>query len=72
MVPVMAMADSMNVVSPIDGTVMRNRYDYEAHMKKHNVRPSSEFEGVKREEPKVNTESIRAAASVAYDKIVGN
>ena len=72
MVPVMAMADSMHVVSPIDGTVMRNRYDYESHMKKHNVRPTSEFEGVKREEPKVSTESIRQAATQAYDKLVGN
>ncbi len=71
MVPCMAIADGgMHVVSPIDGTVMRCKDDYENHMKKHNVRPTSEFEGCKPVEKKVDTESIRAAASAAYDKLV--
>lgn len=70
MVPVMAMADSMHVTSPIDGTIMRNRYDYESHMKKHNVRPTAEFEGQKRTETKVDKKLIAEAASAAYDKLV--
>lgn len=71
MVPIMAIADGgMHVVSPIDGTVMRSKSDYESHMKKHNVRPSSEFEGHKPTEHKIDKESIRAAASAAYDALV--
>ena len=71
MVPCMGIADgSMHVVSPIDGTVMRCKDDYESHMKKHNVRPTSEFEGCKPVEKKIDKNAIREAASAAYDKLV--
>lgn len=72
MLPVMAISETMNVVSPIDGSVLRSRYDYQAHMKKHNVMPMSEVEGHKPTQPKTDMEGIREAASAAYDKLVGN
>jgi hypothetical protein len=72
MVPCMAISESMHVVSPIDGAVLRCKSDYEAHMKKHNVRPSSEFEGVKKEEKGLDKEKLREAASRAYDALMPN
>ena len=71
MVPCMAIAESMNVVSPIDGTVLRSKSDYDAHCKKHKVLPASEFEGTKAPEKKSNKEEIAKAVSMAYDKIIG-
>lgn len=70
MLPCMAISETMNIVSPIDGAVLRSKSDYEAHMKKHNVRPSSEFDGVKKEEKKVDKALIREAASRAYDALM--
>ena len=70
MVPVMPIAESMNVVSPIDGSVLRSKSDYDAHCKKHKVLPMSEFEGVKAEQ-KDNKADIAEAVSKAYDKVVG-
>lgn len=72
MVPKMPMAESMNVVSPIDGSVLRSRYDYEAHMKKHNVVPTSEFEGVKKKEYKLDEKKLEQTISDAYDQHIGN
>ena len=71
MVPIMAIAESMHIVSPIDNSIMRNKSDYEKHMKKHGVRPSSEYEGMKAPEPTNNKDAIAAAASDAYDRVFG-
>lgn len=72
MLPILPLAESMNVVSPIDGTVMRSRSDYFNHMKKHNVRPASDYEGVKKVEPTLDKEKLRQTISDAYDRHVGN
>lgn len=66
------MAETLHVVSPIDGEILRDRYSYEKHMAKHNVRPASEFEGVKKVEPKLDREKLAQAVSEAYDQHIGS
>jgi putative FmdB family regulatory protein len=69
--PCMAISETMHIVSPIDGAILRSKSDYEAHMRKHNVRPASDFEGVKRDEGhNVSREAIREAATRAYDDLM--
>lgn len=71
MVPCMPIAESMHVVSPIDNSVLRSKSDYENHMKKHGVRPASEFEGVKPPEYKIDRAELAQTISDSYDKLVG-
>jgi hypothetical protein len=45
MLPAMGISDHYKVVSPIDGSTLYGRSEYNAHLKKHNVLPQSELQG---------------------------
>lgn len=65
---------SFSIISPIDGTEVHGKSEYEAHMKKHNVMHASEFKGqaevVRKEKAATQAKELRAAATEAYKAVI--